>query len=132
MNTINKIGLIIIQDDKILLTRKKGTDKFLMPGGKIRPEESHKKCLDREIIEELGVNIDSDSIKFLVSMEDMAEYETDTLLKMELYIGNIQGIPKAQSEIEEIVWFSKNDNFKKLSRMLEHKIMPHIIYNKYL
>jgi len=132
MNVINKIGLVIIQDKKLLLTLKKGTDKLIIPGGKIDSGESHIDCLEREIKEELGAEIKTDSIKFLTSLEDRAEFEPDTLLKMELYIGNIKGEPKALSEIEEFVWFSKDGDFQVLSHILSHKIMPYLIEKKYL
>ncbi len=50
---------LIIQDNKILLTRRKGGEKFAgfweFPGGKVEDGESEQACLARELKEELGV-----------------------------------------------------------------------------
>ncbi len=37
---IHKIGLIVLKDKKLLLGRKKGTELYLLPGGKIEKGET--------------------------------------------------------------------------------------------
>jgi mutator protein MutT len=53
------LAAVIEQDDAFLLTRRlKGTHlagTWEFPGGKCEPGESHDACLQRELVEELGV-----------------------------------------------------------------------------
>lgn len=130
MNEINKIGLVIIQDKKVLLVRKKNTDKLIIPGGKIRPNEEYSVNLRREIQEELSTGINLKSLKYLDYFEEKAEFESNHLLKMHLYQGELMAEPLASSEIEEIVWFGKNDDFSKLSNVLKKLIIPYLINKK--
>ena len=52
MHRIVKYGLIVVQNNKFLINRKRGTKLFLMPGGKPELNESVEDCLIREIREE--------------------------------------------------------------------------------
>lgn len=56
-------GPVIIEDNKILLNReiKKGNIEspfFMLPGGKVKPEESPRHACIREAAEELGISIE--------------------------------------------------------------------------
>ncbi len=50
---------IIIRDEKVLIARRKANEKlegfWEFPGGKIENDENPQECLERELIEELGV-----------------------------------------------------------------------------
>ena len=52
---------ILIKDDKILIARRKKTDrqggKWEFPGGKIRENETPRDCLIREMKEEFGIDV---------------------------------------------------------------------------
>ena len=49
-------GLALIHDAAVLLVRKKGTVRFMLPGGKYEGRESALACLRRELAEELAVD----------------------------------------------------------------------------
>jgi len=50
---------ICIKDEKILLTYKTNKNEYSLPGGGIEINESHKKCLSRELVEETGYKLTS-------------------------------------------------------------------------
>lgn len=127
MNRIVKYGLVILKDKKFLINRKKNTKLFLMPGGKPEEGETIDTCLEREIKEELNCALDRDSIKLLGKFEDYAANEPDTIIEIHLYLGEIKGTPTANMEIEELRWFSKNDNPNILSPIIKNKILPELI-----
>jgi 8-oxo-dGTP pyrophosphatase MutT (NUDIX family) len=52
-------GLLVGEDDRVLLVRKRATKAFMQPGGKIEPCEAPIAALLRELREELGLVIPS-------------------------------------------------------------------------
>jgi 8-oxo-dGTP diphosphatase len=54
------IAAAVIADasGRLLLVRKRGTSAFMLPGGKIEPDEEPVDALVRELREELGLVID--------------------------------------------------------------------------
>ena len=73
---ISVTAAIIWQDDKVLITRRpKGTHlegMWEFPGGKKEEAETLEECIEREIKEELGVEVKAE--KYLLSVSH--EYET--------------------------------------------------------
>jgi 8-oxo-dGTP pyrophosphatase MutT (NUDIX family) len=55
MADIHKAGLLVIENGRILLCRKKhSTPLLILPGGKLERDETAEECLHRECREELG------------------------------------------------------------------------------
>lgn len=127
MNKIIKYGLVIRRDGKFLINRKHGTKLFLMPGGKPEANESIEECLVREIKEEHEVELVKDAICYFGEFEDKAANESDTIISMKVYIGDILGEPVISSEIEEQKWFGRKDNPEILSPIIKNKILPALI-----
>lgn len=103
---IVKYAAIIIQNGKILLVRKKGTNVFISPGGKPELFETAEECLRREIREELGVlmiNAEIYRTDFSISAFE------DEKIKITSYLVEISGDPIPSSEIEELRWVSVAD-----------------------
>jgi 8-oxo-dGTP diphosphatase len=101
MKTIIKCSAVIIRDRSLLLTRKKGTQVFISPGGKPLAGEDHLDCLRRELNEELGV--ETGAIKPFGLFHGVAEFEKISI-ENHVYYVDIVGEPHACSEIEEIAW----------------------------
>ena len=113
MKMIDKLAWIEIQDQKILMTRSKGKDKFYIPGGKREPGENDHQALIREIKEELSVDLIESSLKFYGVFEAQAHGQpAGVRVKMQCYTGSYEGTLAADSEIEEIVWLSYVDKDK--------------------
>lgn len=58
-------GVILNDQDQVLLVHNIVTNSWILPGGKIEKGESPKQCLKREIIEEANVEINPYSIREL-------------------------------------------------------------------
>src|SRR5262245_29825400 len=115
MNLISKSALVIIRDNKLLVVRKRGTALYLMPGGKIRAGETPEQSLFREIYDEISCELIGNDLQFFGEYEDVAANEFSTRVNIRLFTGQILGEPKANTEIEDILWFGLNDSPALLS-----------------
>lgn len=133
MKVIKKLALAVFKDKKILFVRShKHPEVFFTLGGKIEKGESEVDCLKREVMEEIGCQVDEDSLKFLVEFEDIAHGKDGALLNIRIYQGNIIGEPKASSEIAEVGWFDTNSDKKHFSEIAQKKILPWLKEHGYI
>ena len=131
MKKIEKYGLVIIKQKKILINRKMDTRLFLLPGGKPKKGETAEQCLRREIKEEHNVDIIG-SPKPFGTYEDKAANESNTKIHMKVYLGDIKGEPTPGSEIVEQRWFGKDDNPSILSPIVKYEIIPALLMENLL
>jgi 8-oxo-dGTP diphosphatase len=127
MNQIHKAGAIIISERKMMIVRPKERPYFLSPGGKYEGSETAEECLRRELREELSVKMKSFKP---YKTYDIGKAATSNLpLKLELYLVEIDGIPKPSSEIEIIAWISKEDFMAKKYSLAPSfdKVIPELI-----
>jgi len=124
MKKIRKSSLLIIKDKKILFTREFRKDRYFTPGGKIVDGESEEDALVREVKEELGADLIKPSLKFFAEFEDMATLEKNTILNIKFYTGEVVGKIKPSTDIEELKWFGRNDDWSKLGTVDKNKVMP--------
>ncbi len=120
---IKKIGLLCLQDNKLLVVFKPKIGLYITPGGKLESGETDAQCLHREILEELGCSIRD--IQFFET------FQTD-VLEQRCYLGNLEGkIPlNIHDSITSYCWIDRN--YKELgitlAPMLEHNIIPSLIH----
>lgn len=130
MADYNKVGLAAIRENKLLLCRKNhSTSKLILPGGCIEPGETVRKCLVREIREELG-EVTVERVEPVGVYMDKAASDDPTVHKtveIQLYKGDIVGIPVASSEIVELIWFDPESDWEQLSPILVNKILPDLV-----
>ncbi len=126
MADYEKIGLLVLRADAILLCRKKaGTSLLILPGGCLEAGETALECLSREIREELG-EVTVENLAYLGNYSGPAADPGKTV-SIELYRGNLRGTPLPNSEIAELVWFGRADNWGLLAPSLSGKILPDLI-----
>jgi len=127
MRVIDKPGLLIVRDGRILLCRKrKGTQLLILPGGKREPGEDDETCLRRELAEEIA-GVTYGPFTSLGVFEAPAAGEDDALVRIALYQAAIEGEPTPQAEIAELIWFDPHaDDRARLSPILRDKILPAI------
>lgn len=107
---IETVAYIHILDEKILLTKSKGKNAFYMPGGKRDEGEDDPTALVREIKEELGVDLHKDSLNYFGQFEAQAYgHDEGITVCITCYFGTHKGTVAANTEIEEIAFFSYDE-----------------------
>lgn len=87
---------------RVLTVRKRGTTRFMLPGGKREPGEDDLTALRRELAEELGVRLVSAA--FLGRFESPAANEPGSTVRSCAYRARIDGDVAIQAEIEDLLW----------------------------
>ena len=128
MADYNKVGVLIFNEDAILMCRKNNTtSKLILPGGCIEQGESHLECLHREVHEELGNDVELVNLVFVGTYEDIAASDDPTVcktLEIQLCRGELIGTPTPSSEITELVWFGRDSDPSELTPIFINKILP--------
>ena len=87
---------------RLLTVRKRGTQRFMLPGGKREPGEDDLAALTREVREELGVALVS--AELLGRFEAPAANEPGATVRSHAYLAEIEGEIAIAAEIEELLW----------------------------
>ena len=95
-------AIIVDEQGRTLLVRKRGTKAFMQPGGKIARGESAFEALSRELGEELGCRIGSS--RPLGRFSAPAANEEGTTVEAELFAVNLTGEIVPAAEIDEARW----------------------------
>jgi 8-oxo-dGTP pyrophosphatase MutT (NUDIX family) len=111
----------------LLVLEESDQELYLMPGGRPEAEEGYEQTLSRELKEELGVDLDTRSLRYVGSFEDVAAGEEEARVHLELYLGDFSGEMKPHSEVKRLVWFAKDDDWTKLAPVTRNKILPALL-----
>jgi len=119
---IQKIGLLCIENGKLLVVYKKNIGVYITPGGKIEPSETDEDCLEREIREEIGCCIKN--------IEHFGTFRTDSL-QQKCYFGKLEGNITLNPEdtITGYRWIDRNYDRQSipLGPMLKDQIIPELM-----
>lgn len=121
---IRKVGLAVVREGRVLLARKFGTDKLIVPGGGVEPNETQLDALNREIKEELGTGIYLLENEPIGQFRAAAAFEPGMEVEIILYRGELKSLPKPSSEIEELIWYHPSDDPNVLSLIIREHIIP--------
>ncbi|NBF05136.1 NUDIX domain-containing protein [Pseudomonas sp. Fl5BN2] len=97
-------ALLIGADGRTLLVRKRGTQAFMQPGGKIEVGEQPVHALARELEEELGLRIDPSQARYLQQFSAPAANEPGFEVQAEVFLVRIDTPVTPAAEIEEVCW----------------------------
>jgi 8-oxo-dGTP pyrophosphatase MutT (NUDIX family) len=104
-NVIVIVAAVIIDDDgRLLLVRKRGTDRFMQAGGKPEEGESPAEALVRELHEELAMELAVGDLDYLGRFHAPAANEAGHVVDAEVFRVPADGAAVASAEIEELVW----------------------------
>ncbi|WP_407730192.1 NUDIX domain-containing protein [Pseudomonas helleri] len=97
-------ALLIEPNGQTLLVRKRGTQAFMQPGGKIDAGEQPAEALARELHEELGLIIEPSDAVYLGNFSAPAVNEPGYTVEADLFQVTIDEPVSPAAEIEEVRW----------------------------
>ena len=132
------LSAVVVRDGtgRILLVRKRGTTKFMQPGGKLEPGESFSTAAAREMHEEIGLRVPEEDLEALGSWYGPAANEENTFIDAGLFAytlgagdGALVQEPAAAAEIEELLWISPAQALQRndISPLLREHILPRML-----
>jgi 8-oxo-dGTP diphosphatase len=102
-STIDIVTAVIRDDTGLMLVvRKRGTTRFMKPGGKREPGEDDLTALARELDEELGCRLVAATL--LGDFEAPAANEPGFTVRAATYLATVEGAIEARAEIAELAW----------------------------
>lgn len=118
-------ALLIGNDGQTLLVRKRGTQAFMQPGGKIDAGEQPAQALARELHEELNLRIEPSAAQYLGQFSAPAVNEPGFTVQAELFQVHIDVPVTPAGEIEEVRWIDPmGDGGLHLAPLTRDVILP--------
>lgn len=117
-------AVALVRDEHVLTVRKRGTERFMLVGGKLEPGESARDAALRETYEEVGLEIASATL--LGEFLSEAANEPGHTLHSTVFWVESDDEPVASAEIAEVRWTPLRDHPDDLAPMLEHHVLPAI------
>ncbi|BAU90136.1 NUDIX hydrolase [Methylorubrum populi] len=118
--------------EALLVVRKRGSTRFMLPGGKFEGGETDAACLARELREELGLTFDPGTAIGLGRFEAEAANEPGYVVEASVYRQEaVPGLnPVCGAEIEETAWLALNpsadDSAMPLAPLLTRELLPRL------
>lgn len=113
----------------LLVVRKRGTQAWMLPGGKLDPGESAEQALLRELHEELQLQLAPEALLPLGRFQAVAANEADTQVVAEVFQAAWpQGqLVRLEAEIEAMQWLALDAPLPPtLAPLLREQLVPQL------
>jgi uncharacterized protein (TIGR00730 family) len=110
-------------DDRVLTVRKRGTGRFMLPGGKPEVGETDRQAAVRECAEELGVELRTEDLRLVGVFRAEAANEPGYDCEETLFIYPDPVAASPHAEIEEVRWLDMTQRLPEdTSPLLRHNL----------
>ena len=117
MMKLPTVGLLKIQNRRLLLAYSRNKKCFYLPGGKIDEGETAAMALCREIAEEMNITIDQVELEYHTHITAPAYGEEDgIIMEQDCFFLHRNVAPQASAEIGELKYFSLDDYLSETNR----------------
>ena len=126
MTTFVTAAFCLVRDRRLLTVRKAGSERFMLPGGKIDPGESPREAAVREVMEEVGVDVAGLGLP-LGRFRDVAANEPDAWVDATVFVTDLDPdhMPTPLAEIAEQRWLGIDDDLPDdLAPLLRNHVVP--------
>lgn len=122
------VAAVVLRDEdgRVLVVRKEGTSRFMLPGGKIEADETPAQAAVRELQEEVGADLSPQLLTFLGEWTAPAANEPGRLVRGHIYEHPwVPGVA-VRAEIAELAWLHPNDMRERddLAPLLVTRVLP--------
>lgn len=123
------VSAVVFRDvnDKVLTVRKRGTEKFMFPGGKPELGESALDTAIREVKEEIAIGLEATQLTQIGVFEAPAANEAKHTVVATVFTYDGDTIePQMAAEIAELSWVSPDQPDVVLAPLLADFVFPAI------
>ena len=123
------VSAVVFRDvnDKVLTVRKRGTEKFMFPGGKPELGESALDTAIREVKEEIGIGLEAKQLTQIGVFEAPAANEAKHTVVATVFTYDGDTIePQMAAEIAELSWVLPDQPDVMLAPLLADFVFPAI------
>lgn len=130
MTTTIRIAAACLLDQagRLLLVRKRGTQAFMLPGGKHEPGETSLQALLRELGEELDLHLATSALTPLGHFQANAANEPDMRVDAQVYVAALPHPVQPAAELEELTWLDPAGDYPhNLAPLLREQVLPALL-----
>ena len=122
-------GLALVRDDRVLLVRKSGTDRFVLPGGSTRAGESTSLSVIHDVADELGVPVTSYDFDLLGIYAAPSVTQPGTLVEATIYAAALDeaDLWVPQGDLDAARWEPLDSEAEDLSPLVRHHVLPALL-----
>ncbi len=133
MKELKTAGLLVIKNNRLLLTYSKNKKAWYLPGGKIDENETPIDGLIREINEELSLDLNKEKLQYFCHISALAYGENNLQMEQDCFLYDLIEEIKPTNEIEAIRYFNLDEyQHEEIQVIGVLMVFDELIKNKYL
>lgn len=120
-------SIVCIKNNRLLMVREHDSEIYTLPGGAVEESETVIKALEREIKDEMGIDLKIDEAELPWKQFVIRGRNEGEMIRFILFRKELDGIEVKGNEIAEIVWvnpFVKKEPFRTYESITTEKLFP--------